>query len=112
MVGRMQPTIRLADPPREIPSGLNYLLLAQTTAMGSVLLYAIALALIMISFGFPTAPRLGLLMIAAILLYSCLRAALPAMWRTAQALGCMKDGFMTVGRIVSCRLAWDKGKAN
>lgn len=51
--------------------------------------------------------RAGLVLVGAIFLMMGLRTALPPLLRSAATLRRMRFGFLTLGRIVSCHLAWD-----
>ena len=104
----MRPAVQLIDPPREIPPGLKLLVIASQEITGAFPFLVVAVVFVILSFGSPTPPRLGFISIAALLLLLSLAGALPAVKRIKQALDAMKHGFMTTGRVVSCRLAWDE----
>lgn len=108
----MPPTIQLADPPREIPLGLQLKLLASRDVTGSLLYFVpAAAALIGAAYRPEIAAKIALISIGAVFLVLGLRTALPALVRAMRTLGRMRYGFLTLGRIVSCRLAWDRKRA-
>ena len=100
------------DPPRQVPTGLYLKLLAHRDVTGSLLfLLPAAAALVGAASSADRLNRLVLLTIGTILLYAGLKTALPALLRSLATLQRMRHGFATMGRIVSCHLAWDSGKA-
>jgi hypothetical protein len=101
--------IRIVDPPRDIPLGLRLKVLAHRDATASAMYFVPAAAALLIGARFPgTAPRIMLLVVGSIFLFLGLQATLPALFRSLATLGRMRLGFVTMGRIVSCHLAWDR----
>ena len=103
----MAPTPRLARPPREIPPGLRWAVLAHRDVSGSLLYFIPAAALAFFAIPFQPAPRGAMLLLAAILLALGLQATLASLRRSAHILRRMRDGFLVPGRIVAARFAWD-----
>jgi hypothetical protein len=100
--------IRLTDPPRDVPIGLRLKILAHRDVTGSAIYFLPAAAALVAGTAFPgTAPRILLLVVGSFFLFLGLWTALPALVRGIATLGRMRMGFVTMGRIVSCHLAWD-----
>lgn len=100
--------IRIVDPPREVPVGLQLRILMHRHVHGSVYWFLLAAATLVAGTMHPgTGVQIGLLMLGSLLLAMGLKAALPALVRAAGTLKRMRLGFETMGRIVSCRLDWD-----
>lgn len=100
--------IRIVDPPREIPAGLRLRILAHRDVTGSAFfLLPAAAALVAGVASLGTGIRIGLLFVGFLLMLQGLKTALPALFRSLATLQRMRFGFVTMGRIVSCHLAWD-----
>jgi hypothetical protein len=100
----------LEDPPRAIPTGLLLTVLAHRDVTGSLYYLLPAAAALTGAMAIPGALRhiiLLLELVGAMLLMLGLRSALPALFRSRATLSRMRSGFVTLGRIVSCHLAWD-----
>jgi hypothetical protein len=54
--------------------------------------------------------RIGLVLVGSLLLAKGVGTALPALLRSLATLERMRSGFVTLGRIVSCHLAWDSAR--
>lgn len=100
--------IRIVDPPREIPTGLRLRILAHRDVTGSIFLLLPAAAALAAGVPSPgTGIRIGLVFVGSLFLLQGLKTALPALSRSLATLKRMRFGFVTMGRIVSCHLAWD-----
>src|SRR5438094_10653278 len=100
--------VRVADPPREIPLGLQLRLLAHRDVTGSLFFLVPAAAALLAGASRPGAGvRIVLFLIGSLFLFVSLKTAVPALYRSVATLRRMRFGFVTLGRIVSCRLAWD-----
>ena len=104
---------KLADPPREIPLGLRLRLLTPYDVTGTMMFTIPAAVLLVLAAAGPwkTAPRIGLVVVGSLFLLLTLQSVLPALVRAIATLRRMRNGFLTVGRIVSCHLAWEKKRA-
>src|SRR6266850_7370733 len=104
---------KLADPPREVPPGLRLKILTPYEVTGTMVYTVPALLLLgMAAVGdWPKAPRIGMVIFGSLFLLLALQSALPAFVRAMATLRRMRYGFLTVGRIVSCHLAWEKKRA-
>lgn len=104
--------IRIEDPPRKIPIGLRLKILVHRDVSGSLFfLLPAAAALIAGALSPETGVRAALLLVGSLFLVMGLKTALPALLRAAATLKRMRLGFVTMGRIVSCHLAWDGKRA-
>src|SRR2546430_14787675 len=104
--------VRVADPPREIPLGLQLRLLAHRDVTGSLLFLVPAAAALLASASHPVVGvRIVLFLIGSLFLFVSLKTALPPLYRSVATLGRMRFGFMTLGGIVSCRPAWARTRA-
>jgi hypothetical protein len=104
--------VRLVDPPREIPLALQLKLLAHRDVTGSLFfLLPAAAALVGGAFIPETALRVVCFVVGSVLLDKGQKLALPALYRSVATLRRMRFGFVTLGRIVSCHLAWDSKRA-
>ena len=103
---------RLIDPPREVPPGLRLKLLADGLAATAIWFVPAAVTLLA-AFKPPGAPvKVGLFVLGSIFLAFGLQALLPSLWRTMMTLRRLRVGFVTMGRITTCRFAWDKRRAD
>lgn len=104
--------VRVVDPPREIPLALQLKLLAHRDVTGSVFFLLPAAAALVAGASRPeTGLRVVLFLAGSLFLFMGLKTALPALYRSVATLRRMRFGFVTLGRIVSCRLAWDSKRA-
>jgi hypothetical protein len=104
---------RLVDPPREIPPGLRLKILAPYDVTASTMC-SVPAAVLLVTAAVgnpPTAWRIGLVVVGSLLLLLALKTALPGLVRAMGTLRRMRHGFLTVGRIVSCHLIWDKKRS-
>ena len=103
---------RIIDPPREVPLGLRLKLLADGLAATAIWFIPAAVALLA-AFKPPGAPmKVGFFLLGSIFLAFGFQAVLPSLWRTMGTLRRMRVGFVTMGRITTCRFAWDKRRAD
>jgi hypothetical protein len=100
--------IRIVDPPRAVPLGLGLRILAHRDVTGSMFfLLPAAVALVAAVASPGTGIRVSLVSAGLLFLLQGLKTALPALFRSLATLQRMRFGFVTMGRIVSCHLAWD-----
>jgi hypothetical protein len=99
---------RLVDPPRDIPLGLRLGILCYHDVANPILFLPAALMLLA-AFKPPDMPmRVAFFTIGSLFLWLGLRNQLPALWRGFGTLRRMRLGYVTVGHITSCHLAWDR----
>ena len=107
-------TPELLPPPRDVPAGLRLRILAQYDVVASTMFTvpaALILAIAALS-PWPAFLRWGCVLVGAILLILALQAAIPALVAATATLRRMREGTLTVGRMLSCRYAWDKKSAD
>jgi hypothetical protein len=106
-VSSAPPTIPwLADPPREVPAGVRLHILNHHSVNGTLwFTLPAAVMLLLAAIGQPMrGARTALGVFAAVLLLLAVRVGLPPLRRALRRVHRMASGFVTMGRIVSCRL--------
>lgn len=101
---------RLCAPPREIPPGLRLALLCRHDVLASNL-YVVPAAVLLALGNVRTPPvlvRVALTVIGSVLLLLALQATLAALAAAMRELAIMRRGFSSVGRVVACRLPWER----
>lgn len=103
-------TNRLAPPPREVPTGLCLALLCHRDVVASSLYLVPAAALLALgTFRNPPAiVRMVLTVIGAVLVLLAAQATLSALLAARHDIRILRNGHGSVGRIVACRLPWDR----
>jgi hypothetical protein len=101
----------LAPPPRTVPRGLQLRLYSHRDILWCWALLIPAAALVfLIPAGASDTRRAVMAIGAAVLWLLALKLAVHPLLRAREAIGLMRDGNLTTGRVVASRFVWDKKK--
>jgi hypothetical protein len=100
---------KLGPPPREIPAGVRLRILARHDVAATLwfTLPAAAMLALGVLANPPSGARMGLVIVACILLLLALKYAISRLLKVSATLRRMSQGQSATGRIVACRFEWD-----
>jgi hypothetical protein len=106
-------TPRLSDPPRDVPPGVVFEVLARRDEFADSLWQFIPAAAAVAGAVFVSLPGLkaALLLLALLFFVRGLMKAYRALARSVPMLWSMRYGFLIPGRIVACRFAWERRRS-